>query len=418
MDHNHYSKFNPVNFYPSNEKIKISKVAVVLCFLIFLRIFFDGENKKLISFFDVNQVLTVLFFIVCVKFILADFYSGIFLFLFLISGFVSAFFALDKWGTAGLEELFRTLSILCVFLFYRFKANFKDFRATIFSIIAASVLSSFFSIISLIQQDGLVIDQVVRFPGLMAHPNSAALLLAFSISMQVAYRAIFGRYVSKFAVALNLVALLITLSFAGIMTLLITLLVFSFSRRKSLSLFFRNLFFTSFAIFLAYIFLPGFSKRVSLFSNQNTFQTGVESNSLEWRFGRWRELLAIWRQEPIFGQGFGTSTSGAMIRGGFLPHSEYVRILVEVGIVGLIFVGAIVVLLAIRIRLNFKSTRDPFGQIGFGLLLASLINALTENTFLYSVNGICLACLLGWVSKRTPHTPFPAPPKEIRKNRY
>jgi O-antigen ligase len=418
VSHKDNSKFRQVNFYQFDEGIRVSKLVSILCFFIFLRVFFDGDNKKLISFFDVNQVLTVLFFILCVKYMLVDFYSGIVLFLFLIFIFVSACFALDKWGTAGLQEVFRTLSILCIFVLYRFKVNFKEFIATIVTIIVASVLSSIYSIISLIQNHGLVIDQVVRFPGLMAHPNSAALLLAFSISMQVAFRANFGKYISKIALVLNIIALLITLSFAGIMTLLVTLLVFSFSRRKSLLLFFRNLLFASCAIILSYFFVPGFAKRVSIFSNQNTFQTGAESNSLEWRFGRWNELLAIWRREPLFGQGFGSSTSGEMLRGGFLPHSEYVRILVEVGIFGLVFFGAFVLILANRIYLNLKFTRDPFAQIGSGFLLASLLNALTENTFLYSVNGVCLACLLGWVSRRTPNGPYLPFPEQISKNRY
>ncbi|MGA7938061.1 MAG: O-antigen ligase family protein, partial [Kovacikia sp.] len=59
-----------------------------------------------------------------------------------------------------------------------------------------------------------------------------------------------------------------------------------------------------------------------------------DQNSFNWRIAQWTYLLEQWKQFPIFGFGLGTSIFVSTNK--LLPHNDYVRALVEGGLVGLV----------------------------------------------------------------------------------
>jgi O-antigen ligase len=66
--------------------------------------------------------------------------------------------------------------------------------------------------------------------------------------------------------------------------------------------------------------------------------SATNADSLEWRLRNWYQLLIEWQRAPLFGHGWGTTYE--LIRPlGKTPHSGPVRLLVEVGVVGLIVAG-------------------------------------------------------------------------------
>jgi hypothetical protein len=107
-----------------------------------------------------------------------------------------------------------------------------------------------------------------------------------------------------------------------------------------------------------------------------------DNNSFNWRLSQWYLELSRWQQYPIFGYGLGLSLQAA--GNGFLPHNDYIRALVEGGIVGLvtflIFLGAQAVRLLWLIRHPFvTSAQRELCLSLLAVLLAIPVGMLTEN---------------------------------------
>ncbi|NJM73167.1 MAG: O-antigen ligase family protein [Scytonema sp. RU_4_4] len=107
-----------------------------------------------------------------------------------------------------------------------------------------------------------------------------------------------------------------------------------------------------------------------------------DNNSFNWRISQWYTLLNAWRQHPILGYGLGSSINVASNR--LLPHNDYVRALVEGGIVG--FVTFVVFLVAQGVRLIQlmlsappRSAQRDLCFVLFAIFLAIPVGMITEN---------------------------------------
>jgi O-antigen ligase len=107
-----------------------------------------------------------------------------------------------------------------------------------------------------------------------------------------------------------------------------------------------------------------------------------DGNSFNWRIMQWTYLLGQWQLHPILGYGLGISAYVSTNK--LYPHNDYVRALVEGGIVGLVifllFLGVQVLHL---IRL-FRQASPRTGQrelcvVLLALLLALPVGMITEN---------------------------------------
>ena len=107
-----------------------------------------------------------------------------------------------------------------------------------------------------------------------------------------------------------------------------------------------------------------------------------DGNSFNWRIAQWTDLLQQWQHFPILGYGLGISAQ--VSANGLYAHNDYVRALVEGGIVGLVtfllFLGAQAVHL---IRL-FRQAAPGTGQrelcvVLLAILLAIPVGMITEN---------------------------------------
>lgn len=118
------------------------------------------------------------------------------------------------------------------------------------------------------------------------------------------------------------------------------------------------------------------------------------NTDLAWRLHKWKTLIPAWERSPLFGQGLGTTTTEAAIpRNAFAgtpPLNEYVRYLVETGVVGFII---LLWALTVLIRRLVRRRRIP-GTLDAGTLNAAtlalvviagcLVNSLADNTLLDS----------------------------------
>jgi O-antigen ligase len=144
--------------------------------------------------------------------------------------------------------------------------------------------------------------------------------------------------------------------------------------------------------------------------------SGQTTNSLDWRFYNWKRLLAIWQEQPLLGWGMG-STNEELQPIGKQPHSEYVRVLVEFGILGAAFCVA---LLLIAIFLIFRPQTSSWGRtLALSALMALLVNAIVSNTVSY-VPTMYLFVAIWAVGAGTRADPAPMPALErepINSNR-
>jgi O-antigen ligase len=118
------------------------------------------------------------------------------------------------------------------------------------------------------------------------------------------------------------------------------------------------------------------------------------ASSLQWRFNAWSALWQFFIDKPIFGQGFG-ATRNLNLAGAFLPHNEYLRLLIETGIVGIMFFAVFSFSIFFKVYVNVKKTLSELQLITFSLLIAFYINAFSENTFTYTVPMYVLALFVG-----------------------
>jgi len=121
---------------------------------------------------------------------------------------------------------------------------------------------------------------------------------------------------------------------------------------------------------------------------------GVPSNSLSWRIGYWEELLPLTLRSPVTGVGIGTSQfEGAAIQardpgqsGGvtaLLPHSVFVQIAVETGLLGFGALIGVIACFALTLRRRVAAAAGGMERtlalISVALCLSVLVQMPTEN---------------------------------------
>lgn len=105
-------------------------------------------------------------------------------------------------------------------------------------------------------------------------------------------------------------------------------------------------------------------------------------NSFNWRISQWTYLLNAWTRFPYLGYGIGTSMRISANK--LLPHNDYVRALIEGGILGLtsylFFFGAQIVRFTQLLRwVPKKSSQRSLCMVLFAILLAIPVGMITEN---------------------------------------
>ena len=109
-----------------------------------------------------------------------------------------------------------------------------------------------------------------------------------------------------------------------------------------------------------------------------------EGNSFNWRIAQWTYLLQAWAKYPIFGYGLNASPTIPIYYN--YAHNDYLRALLEGGIVGFIsFIafmgGQLVYLIRLYIKSRPGSDARRLHSIMLAVLLSFLIGMTTDNTW-------------------------------------
>lgn len=371
-------------------------VLFIFAVLLFIRLFVDGPFNASLGGFQLSAILGMLILALAIASALRG-WRGAFGFVVVGGLLYLSSLAAQSVDPRSLEEYIRLMSVIGVFVIVANLRKVPTPRSVVLIVQMTAIISAIFSIVQFGTGGGLVVDGVLRATGTMAHPNSAALLYAIGIAVSlISYIELKKRRVDV-AVALFLfVALLSTGSVGGIVTLASMLAAYAFLSSRVSGRARVGILLVGLLGVVSFLLSPLGSERLAEFANLDLSGSSGERNSLEWRIGRWQDILAFWHQFPATGVGYGSSAGGALLNG-YPPHNEYVRLLVETGFVGALIalVLFVVTLRALRRATKSESQAAILSTLALAVLLGMMVSALTENTFLYSVPGYLLALIIG-----------------------
>jgi O-antigen ligase len=256
---------------------------------------------------------------------------------------------------------------------------------------------------------GLDVAHVLRANGTFAHPNSAAMFFAIAAAASLWRYLDNGRQRSDgLLVALFAGALIATFSIDGLITLVVMLSTFGALHPGGIRV---KLVPCAIAGVVAFVFFatPLGAQRIAGESatSLEAAERGETTSSLDTRLYRWKTLLPEWERSPVFGQGLGVTTTAENTStnrlNSLLPHNEYIRYLVETGIVGLAIIVAAVTFLVRRLIRRWR-TPSAFDAdalnaplLALVIIVGCLVNSLADNTLLNSPTCYAAALILAAV---------------------
>jgi O-antigen ligase len=256
---------------------------------------------------------------------------------------------------------------------------------------------------------GLDVAHVLRANGTFAHPNSAAMFFAIAAAASLWRYLDNGRRRSDgLLVALFASALIATFSIDGLITLVVMLSAFGTLHPGGVRI---KLVPCAIAGLVALVFFatPLGAQRIAGESATSlaAAERGETTSSLDTRLYRWKTLLPEWERSPVFGRGLGVTTTAENTStnrlNSLLPHNEYIRYLVETGIVGL---ALIVIAVTFLVRRLIRRWRTPSAfdadalnapLLALVIIAGCLVNSLADNTLLNSPTCYAAALILAAV---------------------
>lgn len=148
----------------------------------------------------------------------------------------------------------------------------------------------------------------------------------------------------------------------------------------------------------------GEARAVGEFLGHVTLQDLVQGQgeSVEGRLKTFRHALNAWRESPIFGQGIGNYgpwnlhyPNATPPRGWDIVNNQYIEIMAETGLVGIIAYGLLLIVLIWRSLIAYKYAVDPFLKAVLVGLLAALVGILIQYNFLSTLYIIHIWILIG-----------------------
>jgi O-antigen ligase len=230
--------------------------------------------------------------------------------------------------------------------------------------------------------------------GTFAHPDSAAMFFAIAAVASLWRYLDDGRRLSDaLLVTLFALALIATFSIDGLATLVAMLIAFGALHPGAPRVKLGPCVIAA-AVILAFFATPLGAKRIASESSTAVTATGEPDSSIAWRLKKWKMLIPEWEESPLFGQGLGTTTTAEGPPGNVYiskpPHNEYIRYLVESGVVGII---TLIVALAVLARGLIRRRRLPGTRsagtfnaptLAIVVVFGCLVDSLADNTLLNS----------------------------------
>lgn len=287
--------------------------------------------------------------------------------------------------TQSLTEMAELLSFVVLFVLIvdSLRAE-KDIRRMVKFLVLSSLVPLFVGLVQVCSNFDLSVfslEPSFRVSATLTHPNAYAfylvMIIVLSVSLFIQTRSGTHRSLLLFLIALLLVSLVFTYTRSAWIGLALAVLGVAILKNRKL-LIVAPL--TFYGLMLAFPFI---SLRFDALFNPELFRY----TSLAWRIELWSASIPYFLSHPIFGNGFGTfQLIGFQIDDWFAAaHNDYLRLLVETGIIGLSgFLILLVSLARLGIKARRKATGRYFGYITTGFvcfLSAYVLMSFTDNLF-------------------------------------
>ncbi|MHC4757795.1 MAG: O-antigen ligase family protein [Planctomycetota bacterium] len=310
-------------------------------------------------------------------------------------------------GLLAAREWIRLLTILMVFLlsYHLFQQQNKEkYINLLYLSLIIPILMGVFQIFA---QSGKILRGLHRIYGTLSHPNDFACYLVLFIGLTL-WKITTSKNRLWFIVLIcESIALVLTFSLTGYVMfgVMCFLLFWKANKRQKVVLF---CFIGMFSV--AVIICPQSYKRYERLKKTNirkTIKTRDSVNSFTWRIVNWSGLLERWKEKPIMGHGLNSSRfiNPKKKQGvGRAPHNDFLKYLVETGLIGLLlylgFVGAI----GFQIYRLYKTSADEKLNncifVLFVVFLAWQIGSLVGNFMARTAFQFYFWAFLGLASSR------------------
>ena len=314
----------------------------------------------------------------------------------------------DLNGAIAVRELTRLLTILMVFLVTYNMVNTDNINKFLSAIMLSLIVPLGVGYFQLSTKTGMVINGIHRIYGTIVHPNSYALFIVLFLGLTYwKWRRNFGK-IWGLLLLLELGALFSTVSFNGMIMffLLLSIILWqeNFYYKISLVL-----------VILIFILLLSQNKQVQQRFEEiegTNFKHNIQhlelGDSISWRLGTWWQLIKLWREEPFIGYGLqATNIINPIIMPNGEPaeaHNDYLKYLLETGIVGFSLYVLFNILVAATIFWEYRMARNSqlerllfilfavFISWQIGSLSSNFLRATAFQFYFWATLGVALKC--------------------------
>jgi len=214
-----------------------------------------------------------------------------------------------------------------------------------------------------------------RIIGTFAHPNDFSsyllVVLVFCTAQLCEKESLISKKLLAPLVLLMLFAFVLTFSRGSWVIFVFSMVVMGILRYR------RILVFLPVFLVAALFLIPGVQDRIFEVLDPSHARA---TSGWEWRLNAWAQVATLLSEKPIFGHGL----SMVFIKMGYLTHNDYLRLLVEVGIVGLLAYLWMAAQLLSRTWRDYKRTQSNIAKsfhVGLlALTLGFLVRQAADNT--------------------------------------
>ncbi len=309
---------------------------------------------------------------------------------------VATWIGLEQWGSASWTEGLRILSIVSVATIALVTRTAITRAGAARVVQVAGLIPAAVAIYQAATGTGSAIGDVLRSPGTLSQANTAAhfftLCAVASLVLVVEGRT---RRRDLAILAFFAGALVTTGSIGGFVTFVVALLVYLAALR---GIFSRATLAAGAALLLlavAVVLSPLGQGRIAEFSVAPGPTT--PDNSVTWRFLAWAKILDAWRESPVLGRGLGATVEGGILETN-IGHNEYLYVLTEMGLIGLVIVlGMLIAYIAFMGRFQQQGASRLNLALALALLGGTAVNSAIDNPLHFSPSMFVVAFLLATV---------------------
>jgi O-antigen ligase len=294
------------------------------------------------------------------------------------------------------RELIRQLSIVAVAVLAANTVRTYPGTRVIAIIVATASLEAVIAVYQLATGQGF--EHTNRVWGTLSHPSTASALFSVGLAL-----ALFQYYEGRrrpylVAAILLTVGILGTRSLGGIAQAPVTLVAYGvFAGRLTRRA--RTTALLGVAVLLVFVFTGFGSGRIQELGRTTSLSQashGITTNALDWRYYQWSLLLKDWRAKPAFGWGLGTTDSYITPQQN-IPHNDFLRLLVETGVVGFIVfgIGWFALVRTLYRRMRIPGPAQSLQAITLAVVAGLTINSLVNNVNFMTSTMYATAALIG-----------------------